>query len=232
MLFAEKETLLRAWEQNKQGLKPNISRVLFLCLEHLYDQTIKALRNDTEWPGIVAYHFYHKSDECIIYITDVDSAIPEVPPDLAQCILYARDLGCDILLFSKNKTFISPVFAETKTVPVKTVTEQMLTISTAHLSPMTQNILETVYSNSSLKMPLAFSYDILTNKDGYGWILFLHNEPETDAGHLIFRSNHEREVTFALYRIMALALQMGCRMLCFDADGPVVPYLPVNKTAE
>ena len=87
---------------------------------------------------------------------------------------------------------------------------KMLTISTAHVSNETAELLDI---DDILGV-------VLYPKDDYGW--FIHIDED-------FMNDYEDEIPKELFKLMKFTKDIGCDWLCLDSDGEVLEYLDVYE---
>lgn len=89
---------------------------------------------------------------------------------------------------------------------------RMLTLSTAHIDKTTADMLDK--EGETNRFP-ALSVYPKTTGENYGWFIYV-SPNQNDGG-----------MPEDLKACLAACDAAGCGMLCLDADGPVVPDLPV-----
>ena len=82
---------------------------------------------------------------------------------------------------------------------------KMLTVSTAHISGRTADLLE----NDDINGVVVYS------KDEYGWFIFVDED---------YMNEYENEIPKELLRLMKFTKANGCDWLCLDHDGEVLEY--------
>lgn len=99
--------------------------------------------------------------------------------------------------------------------------ERMLTVSTGHVTKDTLALLEREANGYDDAGITAYG------KSGYGYFVYLmeddnpHQTTDRDGN-----PTYGRNVPADLVAMMQYARDMGCQVLCLDADGARVPYLP------
>ena len=89
---------------------------------------------------------------------------------------------------------------------------KMLTISTAHVSEKTADLLE----NNKLKV-------VVYNKEDFGWFIHLDEDNLTNY----YDSNDTESYFYVpeeLLKLMKFAQDLGCDWLCLDCDGEELEY--------
>ena len=87
---------------------------------------------------------------------------------------------------------------------------KMLTLSTAHITEGTAQLLQETPDTDVLGIPV---YE----KSEYGWFIYLSSIPDVIFSHL----------PKDLQDILSLAKDVGCDVVCLDCDGPALSYLEV-----
>lgn len=82
---------------------------------------------------------------------------------------------------------------------------KMITVSTAHVSTETAELLE----NGKLNI-------VVFDKGDYGWFIYLSNEDD-----------YYYNIPTELNNLMKFAKDLGCEWLCLDCDGEVLEYFEV-----
>ena len=94
----------------------------------------------------------------------------------------------------------------------------MLTLSTAHITPETDTLLEgEAESNSNIHLPVCHK------KGEYGYFIYVSPKitPEKDEGY--------KAAPEDLLACMKLAYDKHCVWLCLDRDGPIEDVLPTYE---
>lgn len=93
---------------------------------------------------------------------------------------------------------------------------KMITVSSAHIRPETAMFLnrESGCGNTGLAIYL---------KGIYGWYIYLPTKRTIEDEVAYF--GEKGEIPKELNNLLNYAADMGCEVLCIDADGTVVPYL-------
>lgn len=83
-----------------------------------------------------------------------------------------------------------------------------LTLSTAHISKNTANLLDKEIKTPYLNLPV---YD----KTGVGWFIYIPTN-----------LNELDKLPSDLTKVLSLAKDLNCNMLCLDSDGDIISWLP------
>ena len=123
------------------------------------------------------------------------------------------------------KYIVEPIYIDTSTFAkakeepcAEYEIDQMITISTCHISQETAKVLEdSSEEKTSLYLPATYT------KGKYGFLVYVG---EDFTGDRIKDSDACQDVPDDLYECMKLAKKQGCVWLCFDRDAMVVDNLP------
>lgn len=123
------------------------------------------------------------------------------------------------------KYIVEPIYVDTSTFAkakeepcAEYEIDQMITISTCHISQETAQILEdSSEERTSLCLPATYT------KGKYGFLIYVG---EDFTGDRIKDSDACNDVPDDLYECMKLARKQGCVWLCLDRDAMVVDNLP------
>lgn len=109
---------------------------------------------------------------------------------------------------------------------------KMITVSSAHIRPKTAALLDKESRRGNTGLGLAVYL-----KGSYGWYIYLPTKQTIEDEAAYF--GEKDKVPEELNNLLNYAADMGCEVLCIDADGTIVPYLAAfdwsnpqsNKTA-
>lgn len=98
---------------------------------------------------------------------------------------------------------------------------KMLTVSTAHVDLHTAKLLDWEPEMNTLGLSV---YSKGAPDQNYGWFIYIDTAAETYIKAV--KANNPDKIPTELLNLLLLAIDVGAGVLCLDADGPEVPYLP------
>lgn len=86
---------------------------------------------------------------------------------------------------------------------------KVLTLSTAHISQKSAELLDKETEKPTLDLPIY-------NKSNYGWFIYIPQD-----------INIINNLPEDIHRLLLIAKDLNCDILCLDADGETISWIPL-----